>query len=222
MSDQEITDRDETRRLAYIALAASNPQVCDNRMHELVGTLAHALVHHAGNGDVRAIDVIANITAAMFGDGSTGVEARRELQSVIDDLSADIKRFKADPRGALVESTIPDSPRRAFLRAVHAALDAVANNPDARWFEGASSGDTMHGIEVALDGYIGGLGGVTRHDLSQALDLLDEVLGKFTKTGHPGYAALTTGWHSRDQVREWRERAAELRQRPRLIDPGAL
>lgn len=47
--------------------------------------------------------------------------------------------------------------------------------------------------------------------LREALDLCDEVIGKFTEHGHPGRPCLRTPFISTDQVVEWTARATELR-----------
>lgn len=179
MSDQEITDRDETRRLAYMLLAASNPDVRQTKLHDLLGTLAHALTHHAG-ANRRAVDgvyVLDQLRVVLYGDTSRREdEARRWLYGQIDRLGDDIEALK---RPAPLVTASPDAPRRTFLHVVRVALEQVANDPDGEWFAGESSGDTMHAIEVALDRYLAtprgrfDAGGPQAEiDLAQALDLL--------------------------------------------------
>lgn len=46
LTDQELTDRDEARRLAYACLIAY--RMNDDPGYEMVGTLMNALSHHAG------------------------------------------------------------------------------------------------------------------------------------------------------------------------------
>jgi hypothetical protein len=160
MSDQEITDRDETRRLAYVLLAASYEDVRDARMHELIGTLAHALTHHSGversaTGGVTTL----NYLRIIFRDGEVSPlqsdEARRWLYGRIDRLGRDIDALKnpSDVFGA-AGGEISENSRRIFLAVVHDALTRVASDPGRHWWAGEASGDTMHAVEVALDSYL--------------------------------------------------------------------
>lgn len=179
MSDQEITDRDETRRLAYVLLAAADPDARQARLHELIGTLAHALTHHGGENRtaVGGVYVLDQLRVLLHGGPPQREdEARRWLYGQIDRLGDDIEALK---RPAPLVTAIPDTPRRAFLKTVYGAFDRVANDPDGEWFAGESSGDTMHGVEVALDRYLAtrrgrfDAGGPQAEiDLAQALDLL--------------------------------------------------
>lgn len=192
MSDQEITDRDETRRLAYVLLAAAAPDVRLLKLHDLLGTLAHALTHHSGENRtaVSGVYVLDQLRVLLHGGTPQREdEARRWLYGQIDRLGDDIEALKRPAPLVTADDVeaIPDTPRRTFLKVVYAALDNVANDPGARWFEGDSSGDTMHEIEVALDAYAGfltRLGGAedapwvaqAEVDLAQALDLLAQVI----------------------------------------------
>jgi hypothetical protein len=160
MSDQEIIDRDETRRLAYVLLAASHEDVRDARMHELIGTLAHALTHHSGEdrGAVAGVTTL-NYLRIIFRDTDVSPlqadEARRWLYGQIDRLGKDIETLKnpSDVFGAADDET-SENLRRVFLGVVHDALTRVARDPGRHWWAGEASGDTMHAVEVALDAYL--------------------------------------------------------------------
>lgn len=214
MTDQEITDRDETRRLAYIALAVADYRVRDARLHELIGTLAHALAHHAGGLQGQdGTEIVRAITGGIF-DGDL------RMVEEIDALTAQIEQLKRPGRLVTANDDVEailDTPRRTFLKVVYTALDDVANIPDARWFNGDSDSDTMHQIEVALDAYDSRLASdyitEAERDLTHALSTLDGLLRSFYEKGHPGYAALRTGWHSEIDVDRWREWLASARNR---------
>lgn len=212
MSDQEINDRDETRRLAYIVLAAGNPKVREVRLHEVVGTLAHALTHH-GAGDRTAVSgsyVLDQLITVMFGGRSevSEAEARRWLKGEIDRLGSDIEVIKGRLVNPQDVEAIPDTPRRAFMRVVYGVLDRVANDPEGQWFHDSSSGDTMHEVEVALDAYAGFLGRLGRGswdaggpqaevDLAQALDLLGRLMRR------PGVdVSVTAQWVAQARARQ--------------------
>jgi hypothetical protein len=159
MSDQEITDRDETRRLAYVLLAASHEDVRDARMHELIGTLAHALTHHSGveRSAVGGVTTL-NYLRIIFRDGEVSPlqsdEARRWLYGRIDRLGKDIEALKKPDNVGAPGGEILENLRRVFLGAVHATIDHVASDPGRHWWAGEASGDTMHAVEVALDSYL--------------------------------------------------------------------
>lgn len=86
-------DLDETRRLIYIALAASNPWVREARLYELVGTLTNALAHHA-NRRKSATDgaaILVTIVSAlghMHEGGQALLDAIDGIQGELDELDA--------------------------------------------------------------------------------------------------------------------------------------
>jgi len=218
MSDQEITDRDETRRLIYTLLAARHPRVRGRRgLAELIGTTVNALTHHArwSATGTHGADMVNMLARMIFESGAADIA---HFVREIDRLSAQIEGFKnaASPAEGSEHET---PPREVFLNRLGSLFDQVANDPDGAWHDADTSGDTMHSAQVALDAYLRardrmpGTVDQAEVDLVQALDMLDRVLGYFNEAGHPGYEALSTGWHPVERVRQWQAWAAEARGR---------
>lgn len=71
-SDDVVRDRDETRRLLYMALVCSRTE-----HHDLAGTLINALRHHQGAGD----ELLEDHIIALIEEGSPGAEtwAREQI-----------------------------------------------------------------------------------------------------------------------------------------------
>lgn len=181
MSDsQEITDRDETRRLAYVLLAASHPQVRAHRLHELIGTLAHSVAHHAGLTDGPPLVV----TLARVVERDMG--AIDVLDGVINDLTRQIAELKGDASPATSGEVLSDAfdpVRSALMGKIRDRFEDVARDPYGAWLAGGAADDVMHMIDVALDTFIEQCSALrvadaaeAEVDLAHALDLVRQLL----------------------------------------------
>lgn len=82
MTDDEAKDRDETRRLLYMAIAAHQTD-----RYELAGTLINAIRHHQGAGD----DDLENrvITLIKFGTPDAVSWAADHISRLTDEIAGD-------------------------------------------------------------------------------------------------------------------------------------
>ena len=89
MDDENITneldettarDRDETRRLLYVALAASR-----TKRYNLAGTLVNALKHHQGVDD-DPIDLMDKVVAAVDGQPGSSAWLLEQIQRLTAEL----------------------------------------------------------------------------------------------------------------------------------------
>jgi hypothetical protein len=88
MTDDDLRDLDETRRLAYVALAAARLE----RHHELVGTLVNALAHHGiGVEPGVAMDKLCALVEPT-GDAATIQRDQRDAQDWLRDMLGILNR----------------------------------------------------------------------------------------------------------------------------------
>lgn len=84
IGDGDQRDFDETRRLLYMALAATK-----TKKYNLVGTLVNALVHHHAVDGLDAIDATVHIVAVVEDDDPLG-QSRAWVREQINRITAEL------------------------------------------------------------------------------------------------------------------------------------
>lgn len=86
ISDGDVKDFDETRRLLYMALVASR-----TKKYNLAGTLVNALKHHHAVDDLSDGEITDHVVAVLEGsDADPASDSRAWLQAQIDRITAEL------------------------------------------------------------------------------------------------------------------------------------